>query len=136
MMSKSTQGGFSLLEVLVAFTIMAISVTMLLQIFGKNTQIAFHTESYTHATSLAESLLDSVGREEKLPESSNNGVFGDKYHWEVSVTEYLPQEEDIDFDILSYQLYNVIVKVAWGQGDKQRSVVLNTLRIAQKEIIR
>ncbi|MEE9412665.1 MAG: type II secretion system protein [Methylococcales bacterium] len=133
---KSCQYGFSLLEILVAFTIMAISVTMLLQIFGKNTQIAYHSESYTQATSLAESLLDSVGREEKLPESSNNGVFGDKYHWDVSVTEYLPIEEDINFDLMSYQLYKVVVKVAWGQDEKQRSVVLNTLRIAQKEIIR
>jgi general secretion pathway protein I len=136
MKTKSCQDGFSLLEILVAFTIMAISVTVLLQIFGKNTQIAFHSESYTHATSLAESLLDTVGREEKLPESGNNGVFNNKYHWDVSVTEYLPQEEDIDFDLMSYQLYKVVVKVAWGQDKRQRSVVLNTLRIAQKEIIR
>ncbi|MEE9425864.1 MAG: type II secretion system protein [Methylococcales bacterium] len=136
MKTRSCQCGFSLLEILVAFTIMAISVTVLLQIFGKNTQIAFHSESYTQATSLAESLLDSVGREEKLPESGNNGVFNDKYHWDVSVTEYLPQEEDIDFDLMSFQLYKVVVKVAWGQDKRQRSVVLNTLRIAQKEIIR
>jgi len=136
MKTKSCQDGFSLLEILVAFTIMAISVTVLLQIFGKNTQIAFHSESYTQATSLAESLLDTVGREEKLPESGNNGVFNDKYHWDVSVTEYLPQEEDIDFDLMSFQLYKVVVKVAWGQDKRQRSVVLNTLRIAQKEIIR
>jgi general secretion pathway protein I len=136
MKTKVSQRGFSLLEILVAFTIMAISVTVLLQIFGKNTQIAFHSESYTQATSLADSLLDAVGREEKLPDSGNNGVFDDKYHWDVSVTEYLPQEEDIDFDLMSYQLYKVVVKVDWGEGKSQRSVVLDTLRIGQKELFR
>jgi general secretion pathway protein I len=133
---RSHQGGFSLLEILVAFTIMAISVTVLLQIFGKNTQIAFHAENYTQAISLAESLLDATGREEELPDSSDSGVFGDKFHWNVTVAEYQPIEEDIDFDLMSHQLYKVIVQVNWGQGDKQRSVELNTLRIGKKDTIR
>nr|MCH9696616.1 prepilin-type N-terminal cleavage/methylation domain-containing protein [Gammaproteobacteria bacterium] len=82
---KSTQSGFSLLEILVAFTIMAISVTVLLEIFGKNTQIAFHSQNYTRAISLAESLLDSVGREEKLPDSGGSGDFDDQFNWNVTV---------------------------------------------------
>lgn len=115
---------------------MAISVTVLLEIFGKNTQIAFHSQNYKQAVSLAESLLDSTGREEKLPDSSNSGVFEDRFDWNVSVNEYQPVEEDIDFDLLSYQLYRVVVTVSWGQGETQRSVELNRLQISQKEIIR
>lgn len=136
MKTRCRQSGFSLLEILVAFTIMAISVTVLLEIFGKNTQIAFHSQNYTQAVSLAESLLDSVGREEKFPDSNDAGVFDDRFHWNVNVTEYQPVEEDIDFDLIPYQLYNVVVTVSWGQGDTQRLVKLSSLRIAKKELIR
>jgi hypothetical protein len=108
----------------------------LLQIFGKNTQIAFHSESYTQALSLAESLLDAAGREEELPDSNDAGVFADQYRWNVSVSEYQPNEEDVDFDLISHQLYNVVVNVSWGQDEKQRSVELNSLRIGKKDIIR
>ena len=136
MKTNPPQSGFSLLEILVAFTIMAISVTVLLEIFGKNTQIAFHAQNYTQAVSLAESLLDAVGHEEKLPDSNANGVFDDRFHWTVTVNEYQPVEEDVDFDLVAYQLYNVVVTVNWGQGDTQRSVQLNSLRIGKKELIR
>ncbi|HFD12611.1 MAG TPA: type II secretion system protein [Crenotrichaceae bacterium] len=135
MKTKCLQTGFSLLEILVAFTIMAISVTVLLEIFGNNTQIAYHTGNYTQAVSLAESLLDAAGREEKLPDSNASGDFDNRFQWNISVTEFQPVEEDVDFDQMFYQLYNVVVTVSWGQGEQQRSVKLNSLRIAQKNIL-
>ncbi|MCH9698309.1 MAG: prepilin-type N-terminal cleavage/methylation domain-containing protein [Gammaproteobacteria bacterium] len=136
MTTDCKQSGFSLLEILVAFTIMAISITVLLEIFGRNTQVAFHSDNYSQALVLAESLLDSVGREEELSESGDSGNFDSRFAWNVAVSEYQPVEEDVDFELLPYQLYDVNVTVSWGEGDTQRKVELNTLRIGAKDLFR
>jgi general secretion pathway protein I len=129
------QQGFSLMEILVAFSILAISLTVILQVFGKNNRIAFFAQDYTQALTLAESLLDAIGREEKLEAGGNSGIHGKKYHWTTTITEHTPVEEDIEFDRIAYQLFQVSVKVEWGVDEHSRSVDLNSLRIAKKDLL-
>lgn len=63
------QGGFSLLELLVAFVIMAFSLAMLYQASGSTVRSLGDTEKYLRATVLAQSLLNS---RDSVPESGWN----------------------------------------------------------------
>jgi len=58
--------GFSLLEILVAFVIMAVALTIVLRIFGSGVNNAVISEDYTIAVQIAESLLASAGVETPL----------------------------------------------------------------------
>uniref|UniRef100_UPI0035939C60 type IV pilus modification PilV family protein n=1 Tax=Thiocapsa sp. TaxID=2024551 RepID=UPI0035939C60 len=49
------QSGFSLLEVLVAFAILAVSLGVLMQIFSQATRTTLLSSQYSRAASLAES---------------------------------------------------------------------------------
>ena len=75
--------GFSLLEILVAFTIMAVSLGIVLKIFSSGVNTAIISEDYIIATQIAESLMAKTGIEEPLSIGEKSGTEGDKYQWRV-----------------------------------------------------
>jgi len=122
------QTGFSLLEILVAFSILAISLGILLKIFSSGINTAVIAEEYTVATQIAESLMAKTGIEEPLVEGETSGTRDYKFHWQVKV-ETLPNSS-ADNKILELMAVQVIVH--WDSGNQnQRIVELNTLKIGQ-----
>ncbi|MEE9395456.1 MAG: prepilin-type N-terminal cleavage/methylation domain-containing protein [Methylococcales bacterium] len=128
--NKTRAGGFSLIEVLVAFAILALSLGVLMRIFGGGVKMAVISEDYSRAVMLAESNLSAVGIEEALEESVVEGDSEEKYHWTLSITQYQTEDEEIDLDKMSVKPYLIESRVEWGQEDRIRSVVLNTLRLS------
>jgi len=121
--------GFSLLEILVAFSILAISLGILLKIFSSGVNTAMIAEDYTVATQIAESLMAKTGIEEPLAVGESSGTEVEKYHWRVSVensSNLADVEEEIEDDL---SLLAVRVTVQWGdEGRNQRTVELNTVK--------
>ncbi len=108
--------GFSLLEILVAFTILSLSLGVLLRVFAGNVQLAAVSGDYTHAILLAESRLAEVTA--ITPEEGETiGKFGDRFLWITSIRLYYPGLEELDLETLSVSPYRIQVKVAWGTGD-------------------
>ena len=125
--------GFSLLEVLVAFAILALALGVLLQIFANSLRAVSSSEEYTHATLLAESKLATVGREIPLEEGETEGEFDDKYRWRVNIQPYQWEEDGEIVENLAADIFQVNVEVYWGEQPRQRSVPLTTLRLAKKQ---
>ena len=134
--------GFSLLEILVAFSIMAVALTIVLRIFGSGVNAAVVSEEYSIAVQIAESLMARVGVETPLEAGEMNGVEADLYEWQVRISpviapqaplqKFKSQQEDTE-NTPSIQLFNVRVQVVWGDEEiKQRSLVLNSLKLAQQ----
>lgn len=129
------QEGFSLLEVMVAFTVLALTLGVLLQIFGNGVRLAGSLDEYTRATLLAESKLAQIDSEEPLEEGESHGDFVDEpFHWQVTVSPFEPEVEELDSETLPARLYRIEVRVEWAEGEKDRSVELTTLRLAAKTI--
>lgn len=117
------QQGFSLLEILVAFSIMAISLGILLQIFSSGVNTAVIAEEYTVATQIAEGLMATTGVETPLTVGDREGVEEDKYRWRVSISELAPLP---DVEQSEAVLLNVNVTVQWGSAARQ--IELNTIK--------
>ncbi len=77
--------GFSLIEVVVAFAILAVSLGVLYQIFSGGAQRASLLQEYAHALSLAESKLARLGTEEPLIAGRFSGEFDAGYRWASTV---------------------------------------------------
>jgi general secretion pathway protein I len=132
-MLPSRQQGFSLLEILIAFTILAFSLSILLNIFSSGVNSAMVSEEYTTAVQIAESQMAKIGAESKLHNGRNSGVENDKYRWEVDIRPF-------NFVLGKFklkstaELYKVDVMVNWGDDDENdRQVKLSTLKLAIKE---
>ncbi len=127
--SKKNQG-FSLLEILVAFTIMAVSLGIVLKIFSSGLNTAVISEDYIIATQIAESLMAKTGIEEPLISSQTSGIEDDKYQWQVTIKN----TDNTELDGADVELMNVQVQVQWGNEQQNgRMVELNTIKTRHKE---
>ena len=134
--------GFSLLEILVAFAIMAVALTIVLRIFGTGVNNAILSEEYTLAVQIAESLLAGAGVETPLELGETSGDVG-KYHWRLTVnTVRLPvmntnnnqapaaAQNPSQPPIEPQPMFAVQAQVAWGdEGRELRSIEISNLKI-------
>jgi general secretion pathway protein I len=128
------QRGFSLLEILIAFSILALSLGILLKIFSGGVNTAGVAEEYTAAVQIAESLMAQTGVESPLQQGESSGQVNDKYYWRVSVTPFQFVAEDLDVTAIAAVLFKVKVTVNWGDNADGRQVELTTLKLANKVI--
>lgn len=126
------QQGFSLLEILIAFSILAVSLSILLSIFSSGVNNAGIAEDYNAAVQLAESLMAKTGIETPLQVSEQLGVEREKYHWLVVVQPFNFNPDQFDTTALSTSLFKVRVTVSWGDEQHARQVKLVTLKLVNK----
>jgi len=110
--------GFTLLEVMIALTIIAI---VLAAVFGSQSQslsLANDAKFNTTAALLAQRKIAEVEMQDSLDVSSASGDFGDdfpEYQWELTISEVpLIGTEGLEF------LKQVDVTVRWGDKDQFR----------------
>ncbi len=125
-MRPASQAGFSLLEVLVAFAILAIILGVLLEIFSGSAQRAILAESYLKAATLAEARLNEIGREAPLAAGGLEGQTEDGFAWGLQMEPY--PIEGLDTVAQSLVPMRVRVVVAWQEQGRRHEVSAATLR--------
>jgi general secretion pathway protein I len=128
---RRVQAGFSLLEVLVAFSVLALSLGVLLQIFSTAMRGVDLAGQYSEAVLLAESRLASVGS--AIPLEAGNYVGDDAgYRWQVSLAPYADPLSDANLtNPGAPEPLQVRVEVRWRDGERERSLALDSLRLAR-----
>ena len=122
------QSGYTLIEVLVAFMILALALTVLLRIFSGGLRNVSVSSDYATATLIAESRLASAGIDVPLRPGETSGTEGERFEWTVSVQDYQPWP-GYRSAARGLDAYRVTVTVAWPHGDNTRSVGLSTVRL-------
>jgi len=134
-MHQNKQQGFSLLEILIAFSILALSLGILLKIFSAGVNTAMIAENYTVAVQLSESLMAKVGVETPLQTGLSTGLENNHYHWQVEVSPFTLNSVFTDTKTSVAELFKVKVTVNWGDDNaRDRQVELITLKLINKPL--
>lgn len=136
---RTRAAGFSLLEVLVAFVILALVGTALFRLFGASLNNASLADEYSRAVLYAESRLAAAAVETPLRERSDQGASDDgHYAWSTKVESYALPGATADQERMAQMLplrpWRLTVTVSWpGDFGGQRSLALSTVRLAIKQ---
>lgn len=123
------------MEILIAFSILALSLGILLKVFSGGVNAAGVAEEYNAAVQIAESLMAQTGVESPLQPNEASGLENNKYRWRVSVSPFQFAAENIDVATIPVVLFKVKVTVNWGAdnaGANGRHVELITLKLTNK----
>lgn len=127
--SARHQSGFTLLEIVVAFSILAVGLTVAAQIATGAMRQTRLGADHTDAALYAQSFLDAYGVGKPLEEGEDSGEFNEKYRYDVLVEPYTsPLTPDMDPSSMPATLMKVTLTVRWGDGDRERHSTFETLR--------
>jgi general secretion pathway protein I len=128
MMASRHQRGFTLIEILVAFMILALSLTVIFRIFSGGLRNVALSGDYARAVLVAESQLSEISVSEPLERGVTSGEWDARFRWERVVEHYLPWEEgkELAAPLLAYR---VTVNVDWEHAGRTRQITLRSVRL-------
>jgi general secretion pathway protein I len=124
----SGQAGFSLLEVLVAFAILALTMGVLLQIFSRALSTTAVSGSFARAAELAEATLARAGVETALEQGDYSGEAGGGFTWTLRITP-IDVSDLFPDQTPPVSTYRVTATAYWQDGSAERHLSLATLRL-------
>jgi general secretion pathway protein I len=131
------QSGYTLIEVIVAFAVLALALTLLLgTLSGASKQVRWADDA-GRASLHAQSLIDQLGVGEALAPGQRQGDFENgRFRWQLDVSPWRdPAQPPTDAqpqDLSAPSLLAVSLRVAWGDAANQQLQV-STLRLVQPE---
>jgi general secretion pathway protein I len=133
MSARCTAQGFTLIEVLVAFMILTLSLSVLFRIFSGGLNNVAVAGDYTQAVLVAESQLAVVGRSEPLVVGETYGEPDERFRWRRIIESYMPWEDDTALTV-PVSGYRVTVEVSWTRNGRDQQITLNSLRVQKRPL--
>ncbi len=131
---KGYATGFTLIEVVVAIAILAVGITVIIELFSGSLRLVRTSGEYTKAVNYARAKMEEVTVKPTMNEGTEEGEFDGVYRWQVDVkrVNILPARIETDFKP-PVELFQVKLIVLWKSGTKERSTVLETYRTIKLE---
>jgi general secretion pathway protein I len=124
------QAGYSLLEVLVAFALLAAALTILLAALSGASRQVRHGNDAGRARLHAQSLLAGLGIEAPLQAGNRHGDWEDgHYRWQLQVQPWQPDGAP---NAAGPQLLEVQLQVRWGERPAEQ-LTLQGLRLVMPQ---
>lgn len=126
------QQGFTLLEVLLAFVVFALSFTVVLEILSGSMRNTVRAREYTEVSLIAQSVMDQLGLDIPLEEGTTQYGESGIYEWNVSVGSYDDSVEGSNSvqlaELTGIELLEIELVVSWGESTRQKSNTFSTVR--------
>ena len=132
--TKGRDEGFTLIEVLVAFTIVTILLGAAMRLFSTGLSAAEQTRTYSEALLMAESSLDQIGAAIPLADGETTDRIDDRFTRRIRIQrradERPRQPRSLTADRLA--LFDVAVTVTWRSAWRSAEVTLQSVRLATR----
>ncbi len=129
--SLRLQAGFTLLEVVVAMTIVGLGVVTLLEIFSAGLRLTARSSARTEAITYGRSLMDEVLVRREMREGGEEGPVAEKGRWRLQVKSLRD-----DAQLASpgrWELREITLNVPYLGEGREKQLEIKTLRLVRKE---
>jgi len=130
-MRQRGKNGFTLLEVLVAMTIVGLGVVTLLQIFSLGLRLGSRTNVQTEAIAQGARVMDELLARPTLRDGSESGTVAPAARWHSQIQTLRDDTPSLNLGS-NWELKEVGLDITVPDGDRERRVELKTLRLARK----
>jgi general secretion pathway protein I len=124
--------GFTLLEVLLAFVVFALSFAAVMEILSGSVRNTVRAREYTEAALIAQSVMDQLGLDLPVEAGANYvGESGD-YQWELYIGLYDGGAENTHSvelsELTGIELLQIDLIISWGEPPRDKSNDFSTVR--------
>jgi prepilin-type N-terminal cleavage/methylation domain-containing protein len=127
---KKLPDGFTLLEVLVAMTIVGLGVVTLLQIFSLGLRLQSRSMSRSEAIVQGGRVMDELLARKRL-DGTVDGRLGKDGRWTAQVRTVPDAPTSLELSG-NWELREVALEMSVRDGERERQVELKTFRLARK----
>ena len=129
---SSLAPGFTLLEVIVAMTIVGIGVVTLLEIFSSGLRLGSRSSAATEAMIYGRQAMDEILLRRRIEEGPQQGSLNERARWKLGVE---PVREPPDTLSLSsaWELKEITLDMRVTDTGRDRPVELRTYRLVRKK---
>lgn len=120
--------GFTLIEIMVALTVMAFAVVYLAQLFSANLRMIGTSQDYMEALTRAEAAMREIVEGDKIEEKSWKEERDQGCQVEVSVSE--AQKERTEN--LPVKLLQIEMIFSWEKAMRKKALTLRTLKVVNR----
>ncbi|MFO7986680.1 MAG: prepilin-type N-terminal cleavage/methylation domain-containing protein [Desulfatiglandaceae bacterium] len=125
--------GFTLIEILVAISILAISLVVILQLFSGALKSSRISDEYTTGIFYAREKMEEILLRDALTSGEQEGEFDQAYRWRAQIVRMEQTGEEASK--LPIDMFQITVDVSWdrdsaGQG---KHFQLSTLKVVEKQ---
>ncbi len=137
------QRGFTLLEVILAFALLAAGLGLLLGLQSRGLQQIRWAGDASEASLHAQSKLDAIGALEYIEPGQSEGEFEDgRYRWTLDIREVEDPVPLAEAAVPALQqpadlpvLYRVALSVRWGRATAKERIDFVTLRARRPQVV-
>jgi prepilin-type N-terminal cleavage/methylation domain-containing protein len=123
--------GFTLLEVLVALTILSLGIVTLLQIFSLGLRLGARSAVRTESAADGTRVMDELLARKKLPEGGESGSLGGTGRWQARIETVRDPSSSLGLSN-NWELKEVAVELYALEGRRERLIELKTFRLGKK----
>ena len=125
-----TQNGFTLIEVVVAMSIVGLGVVTLFEIFSVGLRLGARSSERTEATAYSRQAIDKVLIRREVRERGEEGSLGGRYRWRLEVQ---PFQQDAQSSSTGWDLKEMTLQLRYREGEREKEMELKTLRLVKKK---
>jgi len=129
---REKECGFTLLEVLVALTILSISVIFVIQLFAANLRSLSISEEYVHAVMKGKEKMSEVTLNPDLDVGAFSDVTGEGYSINGTISEVMGERTEE----LGMRLLKIDMTIEWKGRRVYKSISLSTMKAVKKKAVR
>lgn len=123
--------GFTLLEVLVAMTIVGLGVVTLLQVFSQGLRLGARSSARTEMIASGARVMDELLARKTLSEGGQAGSVGANGRWSAQIREVRDPEPTLNLTS-NWELKEVSLEMTVSDSGRERKIDLKTLRLTKK----